>query len=71
MAETCFRIIVSKILMSFALLYLLWLATQCPCKRLLCCHLPQFWTAFAFIFAVVVFENGGIKWSDASCIPSK
>lgn len=62
------RIWVSKIVMAVALIYLLWLELQCPCPRLLCCHLPQFWGALAVIIGVAAFENGGLRFSDASCV---
>ena len=62
------RIICAKLVMAAALIYLLWLSLQCPCGRLLCCHLPQFWIAIAVVVGVVFFENNGLFWNDPSCI---
>lgn len=61
-------IIISKIIMGAALGYLLFLCWVCPCRRLLCCHLPQFWIAIAVVFAVLLWENKGLKFFDASCV---
>ena len=60
------RVIISKILASVVLLYMLWLTVCCPCDRLLCCHLGRFWIALVVLVAVVFFENG-FKAVDMSC----
>lgn len=48
------------------LVFLALLTAQCPCPRLLCCHLQVFWIGMAAVVALVLFENG-LKLSDPTC----
>ncbi len=59
-------IFVSKILAVSILGFMLWLTLQCPCKRLLCCHLGTFWISLVALIAIVLYENG-FKLIDESC----
>ncbi len=59
-------IVVSKILALIVLGAVAWLILQCPCERLLCCHLGTFWLLLGALLAVVFYENGP-KLIDPSC----
>lgn len=61
--EAC---IVPKIIALGILGFIFWLVLQCPCQRLLCCHLGTFWLAILALFGVVIYENG-FKIFDPSC----
>ena len=60
-------LLISKLIAGTATLFLFWLIVQCPCKRLLCCHLPNVWVTLAVLVGTIVFVNG-FQWSDASCL---
>lgn len=60
-------LLLSKLIAGTAALYLFWLIVQCPCKRLLCCHLPNAWITLAVLVGVVLAVNG-LRWSDARCM---
>lgn len=60
-------IVLSKVLTITILGSMMWLTLQCPCKRLLCCHLGTFWALVASLLAVVFYENG-FKMIDPSCV---
>ena len=60
-------LLISKLIAGTATLFLFWLIVQCPCKRLLCCHLPNVWVTLAVFVGTIVFVNG-FQWSDASCL---
>jgi len=55
-----------KVIAGTAALFIFYLVIQCPCKRILCCHLPQFWIALFVILAVVFLDNG-FRFHDARC----
>ena len=57
---------VSKVLTVSILGFIMWLTLQCPCKRLLCCHLGTFWLALAALIGIVLWENG-LKLIDPKC----
>lgn len=59
-------LIYSKILAVLILAFMMWLTLQCPCKRLLCCHLGTFWIALLSLIGIVFYENG-FKIIDPKC----
>lgn len=56
-----------KLIVSSSLFFLGWLTIQCPCTRMLCCHLGTFWGVLAVALAVVLYENHGFKLVDKTC----
>jgi hypothetical protein len=56
-----------KAISGSAFIFLAWLTIQCPCSRLLCCHLGTFWVALAVAVSVVLWANGGFKFTDPTC----
>ena len=55
-----------KFIAGSAFMFLAFLTIQCPCQRLLCCHLGTFWIGLSVALGVVFYENG-IKIIDKSC----
>ncbi len=44
-------------ILSFAIIYLLYITVNCPCNKLLSCHLSETKLAITIILAIILYEN--------------
>ena len=41
--------------------YAAWLAYKCPCRKMLSCHLAEYFAALGVATALVLWENGMLR----------
>lgn len=56
----------AKSLVIAPLLYAVYLTLQCPCARVLCCHLGAFWLVMGAAALAVLVQNS-FRLIDPSC----